>query len=212
MSAKRRTFWNDRHPHLHPRCAGRAARADSGVRKVMTLPKYNIGDEMWMLRTDTKEAYVECPDCCGEGRLRVIMGDETVVSIQCENCKRGYERSSGKLVVWESKAAPIKVNIKGVELTDEGVRYTTTQSYWVEEGNLFDTEEKAFAASAAKAIENDEAEKKRKLQKHNHNRSWAWNASYHRKELKEAKRKTEYHTAQLAIASVKAKQDKAAAS
>ena len=45
--------------------------------------KYKIGDHVWRAGFGSTDNYVTCPDCAGTKRLRVIMGDESVVSIAC---------------------------------------------------------------------------------------------------------------------------------
>jgi len=52
----------------------------------------------------------------------------------------------------------------------------------------------------------DRAEREKIATKEKDTRTWAWNASYHRRQIKDAKRQLEYHTAKLNVASLKAKE------
>ncbi|KKK65797.1 hypothetical protein LCGC14_2970530, partial [marine sediment metagenome] len=56
--------------------------------------KYKIGQEVWWARFETSESSIECPDCAGKGHIRCIMGDETEVTVDCQNCQVGFEEFS----------------------------------------------------------------------------------------------------------------------
>jgi hypothetical protein len=59
--------------------------------------------------------------------------------------------------------------------------------------------------SQAMCDEANAAERARVLNKEKDTRTWAWNASYHRREIADAKKRIEYHAAKLAVASLKSK-------
>lgn len=174
--------------------------------------KYEIGQEVWQATWDAQPARVECPDCAGTARVRVMLPDDTIVSIECEGCRRGYEPSTGWLRVFDRKPIAKLVTIAGVEIENGKTEWRTSASYRVEECNLFDNEADAMTRAQAMAQEADREERDRVNQKERPLKSWAWHAHYHRREIKDAQRRIEHHTARLAVANKKAKADKPALS
>jgi ribosomal protein S27E len=172
--------------------------------------RFEIGQEVWRASWDSTTAYVTCPDCGGTGRLRVTFHDETQVSIGCQNCAPGYDPPTGRVRVYERHARAFRSVVTGLEMEGTRIRWRTNDSYIVEDEDLFEDEAAALARATEKAAEADREERQRVLTKEKDTRTWAWNASYHRKQIKEAQRQIEYHTAKLNVAAIKAKQDKAA--
>lgn len=172
------------------------------------IPRFQIGDQAWRATFDSTPAFVECPDCCGSGRLRVIMGDDTEVSIDCQNCKRGYLGPQGVLQVYDRTPRAEPVIVTGMEMDAERIRYRTSTSYLVDDADLFADEQQAVARAQEIGEQFGAEERARIANKEKDTRSWAWNASYHRKAIKEAQRQIDYHTSKLAVASLKAKEAK----
>lgn len=173
--------------------------------------RFNIGDKVWIgTFSPLAPEYVTCPDCGGTGRLRVTFHDETQVSIECQNCSAGYDPPTGEVIVYRQSACAKLATITGLEANGNTVRWHvdgTDFSYRiVDDDEAFDTEADALAWAEARAREHEERERRKIFEKEKDTRTWAWNASYHRRELKEAQRKTEYHTTKLNVASLKAKE------
>ncbi len=147
-----------------------------------------------------------CPDCGGTGRLRVTFHDETQVSIDCQNCSAGFDPPTGRVRVYDRKPRAELSTITGVEINGSETRWRTDKSYLVEESDLFDNEADCTVAATAMAEQRDREDRDKVNRKEKDTRSWAWNASYHRRCLKEAQRQIEYHTAKLAVAAIKAKE------
>lgn len=167
--------------------------------------KYKVGDEVWLATFEVSPAYITCPDCGGTGRLRVILADESIVSIGCRNCSCGYDPPTGRIKVYDRKPRAELTEITGCEIEGAKIEWKTRASYRVPEDELFDTEAAAMAVAKAKAEQFDRDERNRVNQKEKDTHTWAWNASYHRKCIKEAERLIAYHTAKLNVAKVKAK-------
>lgn len=170
----------------------------------MQKPKYEIGQEVWWATCETEETSLECPHCGGTGRLRVIFHDETTVSIECENCAVGYDPPTGRVKCSVRKPTARMVIISGVEVRTDGeyFEYRTTLSYIVPEEHLFEAEADALEKATQISVERDREERERVLRKEKDARSWAWNASYHRNEIKRAEKNIEYHKAKLAVANL----------
>lgn len=170
--------------------------------------KYEIGQQVWYAGWESAPARIVCPDCAGEGRIRVLLPDDSIVSVDCVACQRGYDRPSGYLECYDRHAVAKLVTIQGVEMDGGKTEWKTEASYRTSEVDLFDNEVDAYAAAKVKAEQADIEERERIGRKHKDTRSWAWNAHYHRKCIKEAQRQIEYHTSKLAVASLKAKEEK----
>lgn len=170
--------------------------------------KFQIGDDLWYPTWDAFDNYVTCPDCGGTGRLRVTFHDETQVSIDCRNCSSGYDEPSGRVRVYDRKAAVKYCVVSGLEIEGTTVRYRTSDSRVLDEADLFRDHDEAMAAAVLKAGEASHQERERIATKEKDTRTWAWNASYHRGKIKQAHKDIEYHTAKLAVAAIKAKEDR----
>lgn len=183
--------------------------------------KYEIGQEIyWASFSAHAHEYVTCPDCGGTGRLRVIFHDETTVSIPCANCAKGYEEPSGLIHVYCRKGVAESGRISGLEINGDNVEYrisklflgtdghTFSGGYIVKECDAFLTEQEAKEKADIMAAEYDAEERARIFKKEKDTRTWAWNASYHRREMKDAERKLEYHSKKLSHAALKAKDEK----
>lgn len=171
--------------------------------------KYEIGQQVWRATFDSREAFVVCPDCAGTGRLRVMFADDTVVSIECAACGPGYNPPTGRIKVYDRQPAARLTTITGVEISAGKTEWRTSDSYIVQDEDLFDNEADCLVRAQAIATEYDRAERERVNKKEKDTKTWGWNAHYHRREIKDAQRRIEYHTAKLAVASLKAKEDKA---
>jgi hypothetical protein len=174
------------------------------------MMKYEIGQEVWVATWDASPSCVTCPDCGGTGRLRLIFHDDTEVSIECRNCCSGYDPPSGRVKIYTREPRAVLATITGVEIEGSKTEWRTDKFYRIPENEIFDSQDLAMAAACSKANQADTEERQRVFQKEKDTRSWAWNASYHRKCIKEAQHKIEYHSAKLAVAAIKAKEDKAA--
>lgn len=174
-------------------------------------PRFQIGDQAWRATFDSTPAFVQCPDCCGSGRLRVIMGDDTEVSIDCQNCTRGCLGPQGVLEVYDRAPRADLVTITGIEMDADKITYRAQgapYTWLVDDADLFADEQQAMARAQEIGDQLGAEERARIAHKEKDTRSWAWNASYHRKEIKEAQRRIEYHTSKLAVAALKAKEER----
>ena len=171
--------------------------------------KYQMGDKVWYAKRRYVERTKTCPDCDGTRALTVIMGDESRVSIECVGCKSGYEPPKGYIKYGEYVIDVCQVIIEGIEIKKDGVEYRHSERYSCPEDDLFVTKVLAEkrASDLAKQHNAEELEKVNKKEKPTH--TWAWNATYHRREIKRAEKDLAYHTAKLTVAKVKADIEKA---
>ena len=175
--------------------------------------RYNIGDVAWRATYDKSPREVTCPDCGGTGRLRVTFHDDTQVSIECRECTSGYDPPTGRIRIYDGgRPRAEQVIISGIEMDASKELYRVAagaHSYWsIPSAELFDDEAAAQTRGAELAAEHDETERRRVFEKEKNTRTWAWNASYHRRCIEKAKKDIAYHEAKLAVAAVRAKEDK----
>lgn len=175
--------------------------------------KYQIGDRIWIAQWDAEETHITCPDCGGTKRLQVTFFDGETVSIECEMCRSGYLGPQGFLIVHNRSSRAREGIIFGAEIGAKGVEYKissldfSTSSYWMkDECDVFTDREGADARGREIAAEHDARERALIQQKAKANKSWAWNASYHRREIKRLQQQIDHHRAQLSIAAAKAKE------
>lgn len=179
--------------------------------------QWKIGDAVWYATWHAHDAYIECPDCGGTGRLRVTFHDETTVSIGCANCSPGYNPPTGRIKVYRREARADRAVITGLtqkanEPTEYSFNVIGGYQYYAKSECLFDSEADAMVYATQMADEADQAERDRALRKEKDTRTWAWNASYYRRQIKKAHQRIELYTAKLAVASLKAKGEKASRS
>ncbi len=173
----------------------------------MKSPKFTIGDQVYRATFHPLEqVWIECPECCGSGILRVILGTGEEVQIACECCKRGYEGSPGKIQIYQAIASAEPVTITGMEMRPgETIRYYHSPNYVSDEGNLFDSGHEAQARAEEKAETHRIEEAQRIERKVKSHKKWAWHVAYHRREIKRLEQSIEYHRGALAVAGKKAK-------
>lgn len=87
--------------------------------------RFEIGQQVWRATFDAMERSIECPDCGGTGRLRVLFHDDSMVSIECATCQRGYEPPTGRLTVYERRGVAYPDRIVGVEVEANKTRWRT---------------------------------------------------------------------------------------
>lgn len=172
--------------------------------------KFKIGDTAWFARANKNGVKVECPDCAGTRRIRLILANDEQISIDCGGCSRGYEGCSGTVTEYKFKADVRQGIITGLEETKEKTTYRIGQSegwgYSFDSNDLFDNEEDALKRCHELIAKEVEQEKDRLLRKEKDTRTWTWNASYHRRNIREAEKQILYHTAKLNVAKFKAKE------
>jgi rubredoxin len=168
--------------------------------------KYKVGDSVWRAAFEPTTTYMTCPDCGGEARIRVILHDGTELSIECEGCRHGYDPADGRIKVHDRAPRAILSVVYGMEIDGDKVEYHVENSYRTAEDRLFDSEVEALECAREMAADADREERARYLQKEKPTKTWAWHVTYHRRAIREAERQIAYHTRQLNVARVKAKE------
>ncbi len=180
----------------------------------MNMPKFQIGDIVLVPKCEGVKEYATCPECSGNKFVTVIAGKNPPVTINCQLCCRTpYDESSAGVVAYYSQKASVELaTIHGMEINRDGIiEYRTSRGIFKDD-QVFHQANRLAAANRALQLaeEHNNSELDRVNQKVKPNKTWAWNASYHRKEIKEALRRLEHHTEALAVAARLQKKEKEA--
>lgn len=168
--------------------------------------RYEIGETVWVASFESTTDSVTCPECGGAGRIRCLMYDDTMVSVECQGCSRGYEGPQGVIRVYTRKPMAVETTITGVSIRNGKPEWQTKSSWSTPEEDIFTNRLMAEERAAIKAAKLDQEERDKVANKEKDTRSWSWNAHYHRKEIRDLEKRIEYHRAKLSVASLKAKE------
>ncbi len=179
-------------------------------------PKFNLGDCVYAAGVRTAKKKIDCPECFGKLQLRVTLGDESVVDIDCVGCARGCNPPTGFIELYEPMGEATYGIIYKVEIEETKIEYyisiPNTEGYnynrIAEERNIFKDKDEALQRARFLSKEYTEKENKRILKKEKNTRTWAWNAHYHRDCIRKAEKEIVYHSRKLGIAKEKAKEDR----
>jgi len=176
----------------------------------MSNLRFQAGEVVWWATHEVEPEHLTCPHCGGTGRLRITFHDDTEASIDCANCSVGYDPPTGIVTLYGHKARANKGIVTGFSLDAGKVEWRIGDFFIVQDEDVFQHEAEALARAAEMAEKHNERELTRTLSKEKDTRSWAWNASYHRNQIKDAEKKIEYHRAKLNVAALKAKEERKA--
>lgn len=151
------------------------------------MTKFQLGDTVYRAYARQQPVWITCPECLGSGRLRVILGDDSEVSIACVCCDRGYEGSPGKIQTYKFMSDVHLEVITAIEMCSEGLLRYSVHGYSVNEYDIFATREEALNRAETLAIEHEAEEKKRLGYKEKQHKTWAWHVSYWRRVIRDAK-------------------------
>lgn len=174
-------------------------------------PKFNYGDYVYHAHAQSVEGTQPCPDCGGRMFVEIIYQGISY-TLDCPGCERGYLGSTGTVAKYEYVESVREGEIYSVSKDSEGFEYRMKTAdgicYILKESDIFLTREEAEARAYEIRKEREDSEVQRTLRKHNPDRTWAWNVSYHKRQIAEAQKNIEYHTLKLNAAKKYAKEDK----
>lgn len=166
---------------------------------------FNVGDQVWIAKTEWKEYYLTCPHCFGKKFLTVILGDDSKITIDCECCRAGYLGSQGTVSVGQYREDASFETITRKEQSRDEISYTAG-GYCLKHNDIFRTKEEAQIRAAEIARDHRADEMQRFYTKEKIDRNWAWNATYHRNNIKRLKQELAYHESKLMVAQTRAKE------
>lgn len=168
-------------------------------------PAFGIGDTVFMADYARRERRITCPDCLGSKRVRVILADDTEVSIECGGCDPGgYRPSQGFILQWDYEVTTRKHIVSGVTVGfSKPVEYRLDESdgrcYLGSESTVFGTVEEAIAYGETLREDHESARNKEALSKTRGEKSWKWNAAYHRQQATRCRTELAYHEAKAVV-------------
>ena len=159
----------------------------------------NIGDKVWTARLQHKEFTEVCPDCLGDKTVTLLLKNGDKHSLECHTCNPGgYQPSRGYVTKTQYQATAKESVINEMEIRADGIKY---RFYDWSCNNVFETEAEAVAAAEKIRLEKEAEDFHRfTWKKEDSRRTWAWNCSYYRRQIKDAKRDLAYAEARLGIA------------
>ena len=175
-------------------------------------PKFNFGDYVYHAYLDSSSVWAPCVSCKGRGYNTIVLDGETF-TIDCEDCKRGWEGSNGNRSSYVYTPAVREGPICGLEKEhfepyDFEYRISAgSNSSWVlKEPDVFATKEEALARAEVLKKERDEEEAKRLLSKTKPDKSWVWHVRYYQRIIRRAEEEIERAKLQLDAAKRHAKE------
>lgn len=176
---------------------------------------YPIGTKVYCSTFDAREQRSICPECCGERRLKVTMGDDTEHWIPCEGCRVGGIGgvSTGQISYYAHIARVTSGTVIECRVSEKEIEYTIDchiDGYRriFKESNVFVTDALASLRAQELAEAHSKAEEASLYKKvyPNQSRSWSWHVHYYRRQIREAKKTIERAEKMLAVARIKAKE------
>ncbi len=174
----------------------------------MIEPKFKLGDTVFMASYDRVGKSITCPDCLGSARVKVTLGTGEEILIECGGCDlAGYRGATGRIKQYDFAVRIGSYTVTGINLQGADAEYQLDNfggsSYTIvtEKGRyrVFATKEEAQAHGEGLRLEHETEENKRLLAKTKDHHTWAWNATYHRNQIKRLETDIAYHRSKVEI-------------
>lgn len=144
---------------------------------------------------------VLCPVCFGKCMAHVILGDESVVPVECDFCSAGCNPPSGYVTRHEAASRVVVGAVSSMERDGDdwkvciGGHY---ESFRVSEGNVFAHEDDAETRRALLHAEAEvNAQRMYESRFKDGRRKTTWSVGYHRNCIRDLKRQLEWHETKL---------------
>ena len=170
----------------------------------------SVGDVVWVPRVGMHRVEAVCPICFGKKRAIVILGDDSKVSVECDNCGCGYDGPRGVVTEYINEAIAESFAIVAVqsETTSDGeqIGYITHGGRHARDNECFSSQEEAQAV--AEKMNRDqiaEDESRADRIKKDSLKKFSWNAGYHRREAKRLREQAEVHDRKAVLCAARGK-------
>jgi hypothetical protein len=173
----------------------------------MKEPKYKLGDTVFMTSYDREQRVIVCPDCLGSARVKVTLATGEEIMIECGACDPGcYQGSTGRIFQYDYGVRIVKRVITGINLQEDDVEYRLDGEAghcYIGHQNgsypVYATEDAAKSGGEVMRVQHEAEENKRLLAKTKNHKRWAWNANYHRQQIKRLEQEIAYHHKKVEI-------------
>jgi len=165
----------------------------------------NIGDTVWVARIKLKDYRIICPDCLGTKAVTLILENGERHILECKICcPGGYDGPRGYIIKTQYTPDVQLQEIVGIEITSEKTIYRFHD--WSTD-KVFESRDEAIveANRLREELETD-AMQRFIFEKENAKRTWAWNYSYYKQQIRDAKQTLAYAEARLNVCKQKAKE------
>jgi hypothetical protein len=181
------------------------------------MPKYKVGDTVWVPQAGNTQVEIPCPVCFGKKVITLILGNDDHVILDCDYCNKGFECPRGFVTEYQfvATAYPVTINAVCVETREDGehveykVIHSSCSSSSYKESKIFSTKEEAeaFAKIEAEKQIAEESERSNNRKKHVA-KTFAWNAGYWMREAKSKREEAERCEKRAQVQSAKARTKK----
>ncbi len=169
-----------------------------------------LDDLVYVATYGCKQKQIKCPHCLGTRYCTVIIATGEKFTVDCGTCSRGFDGSAGTITDYDYTPEVKKVRINRIEMRISGNEYYSEDGYVYDRSKVFLNEEDA-EREAQKITAQAIVEQAYKIStKQKDTKSWAWNASYHKKNIEKAHKDIAYHSAKLDAAKAHIKEEKSA--
>ena len=161
---------------------------------------YQIDDVVYLaVAYSNSTEKVPCPVCFGKLSVVLILGNGEHQSIECDFCGLGYKGPQGVVQKRKASSSVQRFIITGIGKDAQGWYITKHhQREYLDNGNVFPTQAGAEGRRVELyALAEVQAKNQWELNIRNRKSKPTWSVGYHREELKELRRKAQYHEEKL---------------
>ncbi len=174
------------------------------------MPKFKVGDTVWVAKCGLESVRKICPTCFGKKEVVLILGNDDHVALPCRGCGPGYDSPRGYISEYEYVTEPEIIVISGMSIeidhNKENVRYQSYNHIYDEKDIWATKEEARIVANEKKAKLDEDQITKAEYIKKDVQKSFSWNAHYHMRHAKKDRESAEYHNKMAVICKTRAKE------
>lgn len=173
--------------------------------------EFNVGDKVWWAKYERQEVKKTCPICFGKLRVKLILGDESIVETDCTYCERGFKQYG---YVTEYEYVPsvelVAITHKEVNEGENGRMVEYRYNNWCLDGkNAFSDKKEAEERVKEMVAEAEKADLERTEYTKNKNpRKYSWDIGYYQRQKRDALKTIERADRKIAHFKIKVKEEK----
>ena len=159
---------------------------------------FEIGATYWRVKNASQQVTTTCDLCLGIGTITVLDNSHNEYTVECENCRSGYQ-STGRTSEWRGVAAVEPFVVASVHSYRDG-KWTVrdAQDGSIDFEYLYETEAEAMARAEAQVEALHEQNwGQRKRRRENALQRAASTVAYHRNQVRQLREKLAWHESKL---------------
>ena len=178
-------------------------------------PPFALGEKVSLVQSHhMSPEYVACPVCYKKRLVTLILGNDERVLVKCENCSVGSDPPSGFVTRRMPVAKIISCEVRGFSKVGDDWKIDLAGHHsWIRlsENLIFRTEEEAEPRRAELLkIEQERADRLFESIVTDNRKRVTWTVGYHRNQIRELKRKLEWHEKMFEVAKEEKRKEKEA--